>query len=37
VQKAMDVGTFTLVKKSQTADELQSILASLPSARPTGA
>jgi excisionase family DNA binding protein len=37
VQRAMEVGTFTLVKKPQTADELQSILASLPSVRPTGA
>ncbi|MCI0770705.1 MAG: helix-turn-helix domain-containing protein [Chloroflexi bacterium] len=34
VQKAMDAGTFTLVKKPATADDLQSIFAALPSARP---
>lgn len=34
VQKAMDVGAFTLVKKPGTADDLQSILATLPAARP---
>ncbi|MDA1228606.1 MAG: helix-turn-helix domain-containing protein [Chloroflexi bacterium] len=33
VQNAMDVGTFTLVKKPCTADDLQSIFAALPSAR----
>ena len=34
VQKAMNVGTFTLVKKPGTADDVQSIFAALPSARP---
>ena len=34
VQKAMDVGTFTLVKKPGTADDVHSILAALPTARP---
>lgn len=34
VQKAMDVGTFTLVKKPGSVDDLQSILAASPSARP---